>query len=45
MAGKNQPPDRGRVVIVVPRAVAVKVRKQKQRRREETTRRVDIPRR
>lgn len=45
MAGKNQPPDKARLIVYVPRATAAKVRLDREKLREKETRRVTVPRR
>ena len=45
MAGKNQPPEKGRVIILLPRTKARQVSKRKSQLREQQTRRVRVPRR
>lgn len=45
MAGKNQPYDRARVIMITSPTKARKIRKARERLREQQTRRVTVPRR
>lgn len=45
MAGKNQPPGKRRVIVMVPRSKASSIARIREKKREATTRRVVVPRR